>query len=180
MSMEARVVGVTKGLSSVSNPAVPFNTTDEFHKSFARLAIRNPSPKCDPRQNFDELSGLRGDIPVVFTHADLDFSNIVISKSGDAPPRIVAIIDWHQSGWYPEPWVWLKAQSTICNALAGCKTTEHCPQAGLVPLLVGIRADVNHLIGLLCGDHIASLFERGPRDYGRRRGILRTTRLGAQ
>ncbi|KAM3421445.1 hypothetical protein BST61_g1839 [Cercospora zeina] len=60
-----------------------------------------------------ELAGLRDDIPVVFTHADLDFSNIILSDSQDGPVRIKAIIDWHQSGWYPEPWEWLKSQSVV-------------------------------------------------------------------
>lgn len=48
---------------------------------------------------------------MVFTHADLDQSNILISSADDGPPRICAIIDWHQSGWYPEPWEYLKAKS---------------------------------------------------------------------
>lgn len=52
------------------------------------------------------------DMPVIFTHADLEFSNILISRSSDAPPCIVAIIDWHQSGWYVEPWEWVTAYIT--------------------------------------------------------------------
>lgn len=33
-------------------------------------------------------------------------------SSADAagPVRIVAVIDWHQSGWYPRDWEVLKAQ----------------------------------------------------------------------
>jgi hypothetical protein len=33
--------------------------------------------------------------------------------SQDGPPRIIAIIDWHQSGWLPEYWEFCKAMYTI-------------------------------------------------------------------
>lgn len=57
------------------------------------------------------MGGLSDETPVVFTHNDLDQSNILIFKAGDGPLRLVAIIDWHQSGWYPEPCEILKAKS---------------------------------------------------------------------
>lgn len=96
-----------------SYPAGPFATVKSFHDFFARLTItrslRDASTE-NPRDELKDLQGLTDDVPVVFTHADLDVSNILISSPGDGPPRIVAIIDWHQSGWYPEPWEWLKAR----------------------------------------------------------------------
>jgi predicted unusual protein kinase regulating ubiquinone biosynthesis (AarF/ABC1/UbiB family) len=42
-----------------------------------------------------------------FTHADLHPSNILLSPGSD--PHIIAIIDWQQSGWYPEYWEYCKA-----------------------------------------------------------------------
>ncbi|KAI1105026.1 hypothetical protein F4804DRAFT_331695 [Jackrogersella minutella] len=49
---------------------------------------------------------------VVFMHADLDKSNIFVSpREGDSPHRVGAIIDWHQSGWYPSDWGYINAQS---------------------------------------------------------------------
>ena len=48
-------------------------------------------------------AGLPDDVPVFFTHADLTPSNIILS-SQSGQQRIVAIIDWHQSGWYPAYW----------------------------------------------------------------------------
>lgn len=93
-------------------PAGPFPNAAAFHDAFALLSIRTESA-CNKskyvRQENEELRGLSDDVPIVFTHADLDLSNILISKSGDGPSRIVAVIDWHQSGWYPEPWERLKA-----------------------------------------------------------------------
>jgi aminoglycoside phosphotransferase (APT) family kinase protein len=93
-------------------PAGPFLDTASFHDTFARLSIpsRPASKNClYPRQECEELRGLSDDVDVVFTHADLDLSNILISKPGEGPVRVVAVIDWHQSGWYPEPWEKLKA-----------------------------------------------------------------------
>ena len=92
-------------------PAGPFTNLAAFHDAFAQLASRVTKPQTDLRKNVEELSGLADDVDIVFTHADLDQSNILVSKPGDGPVRIVALIDWHQSGWYPEPWELLKAQS---------------------------------------------------------------------
>lgn len=80
-------------------PAVPFESVSSFHDFFAKLLNRVPS-----RDGFEELAGLNDDIPVVFTHGDLNQHNIPISKPGDGDLRITGIIDWHRSGWYPEPW----------------------------------------------------------------------------
>jgi thiamine kinase-like enzyme len=57
--------------------------------------------------------GLPDDVPVFFTHADLTPSNIILSSSKSGPQKIVAIIDWHQSGWYPAYW---EACKSISNA----------------------------------------------------------------
>lgn len=92
-------------------PAGPFADIADFHDVFARLASRVTGTEMDPRKKVKELSGLTDDVEIVFTHADLDQSNILISKPGKHPVRIVALIDWHQSGWYPEPWELLEAQS---------------------------------------------------------------------
>lgn len=47
--------------------------------------------------------------PIVFTHGDLDRSNIIVSAPGDGATRILAIVDWHQSGWMPAYWEYCKA-----------------------------------------------------------------------
>ncbi|KAI1803739.1 kinase-like domain-containing protein [Daldinia bambusicola] len=96
--------------------AGPFEGIKEFHDFFARYSCRL-QPDWNPRQDFPELAGLADDQPVVFTHADLDRSNILVyPRDGESPARVAAIIDWHQSGWYPRDWEWLKAQSR-CDAL---------------------------------------------------------------
>ncbi|OTB12770.1 hypothetical protein K445DRAFT_320572 [Daldinia sp. EC12] len=96
--------------------AGPFEDIKQFHDFFARYSCRL-HPDWNPRRDFPELAGLRDDQPVVFTHSDLDRSNILIyPRDGESSPRVAAIIDWHQSGWYPSDWEWLKAQSR-CDAL---------------------------------------------------------------
>ncbi|KAK3945943.1 hypothetical protein QBC46DRAFT_370384 [Diplogelasinospora grovesii] len=106
------------------NPG-PFAGLGAFHDFFARYASRRRDPGWNPRRDpdFPELAGLTDDRPVVFTHADLCRRNIMVSPrdeggSGSAPRprRVVAILDWHQSGWYPIDWEWLKAQ-WMCEPL---------------------------------------------------------------
>ena len=61
--------------------------------------------------------GLLDDAPIIFTHGDLHRSNILMSWDENGMPRVAAIIDWHQSGWYPAPWDFYKTRFT-------CKGTE--------------------------------------------------------
>ncbi|KAI0146110.1 hypothetical protein GGR57DRAFT_494356 [Xylariaceae sp. FL1272] len=96
--------------------AGPFEDIKQFHEFFARFTCRD-LPNFEPRREFDELAGLTDDMPVVFSHADLDKSNIIIApREGDSRRRLAAIIDWHQSGWYPRDWEWLKAE-VLCQSL---------------------------------------------------------------
>ncbi|KAI7239721.1 hypothetical protein KC330_g1783 [Hortaea werneckii] len=104
-------------------PAGPFESVREFNDAFARLALRTAAVDgIDPRKTLVELRGLTDDMPAVFAHADLDLSNILISKLGEGPVQVKAIIDWHQAGWYPKYWDWLKAQSV---GQFGSKWAEH-------------------------------------------------------
>ena len=91
-------------------PAGPFPNLAAFHDRFARLPYRN-SPENFSRKN-PAFFGLNDDEPLRFTHGDLDRSNILISCAKDGPPRVVAIVDWHQSGWYPRHWEFMKASWT--------------------------------------------------------------------
>jgi Phosphotransferase enzyme family len=47
---------------------------------------------------------------IKLTHEDLHQGNIIISSAG--PPRILAIVDWAHSGWYPDYWEYCKAAYT--------------------------------------------------------------------
>jgi hypothetical protein len=68
-------------------------------------------PDLDPADIPDPYREmLPDDSPICFTHADLNPVNIMVSK--DSPCRIVAIIDWEQSGWYPAYWEFCEAELT--------------------------------------------------------------------
>ncbi|KAK3295439.1 kinase-like domain-containing protein [Chaetomium fimeti] len=51
---------------------------------------------------------ITGQIPIVFTHGDLVTCNILVTQGPN--PRVAAVIDWAQAGWYPSYWEWCKAK----------------------------------------------------------------------
>ncbi|KAH8907470.1 kinase-like protein [Coniochaeta sp. PMI_546] len=64
-------------------------------------------PRGDDREEWQRRmfrAVLRGH-PPVFTHADLDRSNIIVRSSD----KTVVLIDWERSGWYPSCWEWCLA-----------------------------------------------------------------------
>jgi serine/threonine protein kinase len=85
--------------------AGPFTTVKEFHDWFTFLHKRlvpDPHNVQDPyRQDLPD------DSEIVFTHGDLHPSNIIVSAD-----KVVAIIDWEQSGWLPAYWEDRKAHYT--------------------------------------------------------------------
>ncbi|KAK8081573.1 hypothetical protein PG996_000354 [Apiospora saccharicola] len=95
-------------------PAGPFFSVTAFHDWLSSMLTKDkgqhwlgidPSDIPDPYRQ-----GLPDDSSVVFTHPDLHPSNIIVFT--ESPPRIVAIIDWQQSGWYPDYWEFCKAEYT--------------------------------------------------------------------
>ena len=92
--------------------AGPFASVKEFHDWLSYLTKRGKEMHWpDPSQIPDPCRHLLPDnSPITFTHADLHPSNIIVST--DNPCRVVAIIDWHQSGWYPDYWEYCKAVFT--------------------------------------------------------------------
>lgn len=89
--------------------AGPFDNIKDFHDWLARRPNWDPST-FDPDDPY--LAGFWLDQPVIFTHGDLHRKNILVSRSGDGPIRIVAVLDWHQGGWYPRDWEYLKTTFT--------------------------------------------------------------------
>ncbi|WEW57591.1 hypothetical protein PRK78_003058 [Emydomyces testavorans] len=97
--------------------AGPFPSVKHFHDWFSFLCRRRmPDPYC---VNFDwlrvQLPDDDGDDAAIkFTHGDLHRSNVIVSTTPPRP-RVVGIVDWEQSGWFPEYWEERKA---IYTALA--------------------------------------------------------------
>ncbi|KAL4811874.1 phosphotransferase enzyme family protein [Aspergillus spinulosporus] len=89
--------------------AGPFATVHDFHDWFTFLHRRPmPDPYSVPVEPF------RRDLPdncaIKFTHGDLHRSNIIVTPT--PPYRVLAVVDWEQSGWLPEYWESRKAQYT--------------------------------------------------------------------
>ncbi|KAF4443108.1 phosphotransferase family [Fusarium acutatum] len=96
--------------------AGPFPSVKEFHDWFSFL-IRQQAASGPHWEGYklEDIPDpyrqlLPDDLGVVFTHADLHQSNIMVSEG--SPCRVIAVIDWHQSGWYPDYWEFYKAEYT--------------------------------------------------------------------
>lgn len=76
--------------------AGPFHGTD---------AVQKLQDGCDIEIN--------GEVPVVFTHADLVPPNILLSPGPN--PVVAAVLDWGQAGWYPAYWEYCKARRVRPN-----------------------------------------------------------------
>lgn len=70
-------------------------------------------------------SGLPDNASIKFTHADLHPTNIMLTPEGETP-RVVTIIDWHQSGWYPDYWEFCKTRWT--SEIGGEWVTKYVPK----------------------------------------------------
>ncbi|KFZ25047.1 hypothetical protein V502_00471 [Pseudogymnoascus sp. VKM F-4520 (FW-2644)] len=91
-------------------PAGPFQCSTSFYDWFSQIASPRP---YDPEAPIHPMRlGLPNDPSIVLTHADLHRSNIMVTKLDSEAPRILAIIDWHQSGWYPAAWEFFKTGMT--------------------------------------------------------------------
>ncbi|KAF1951287.1 phosphotransferase enzyme family protein [Byssothecium circinans] len=88
--------------------AGPFTSVKEFHDWFSSLYLRRvPDPENIPDPYRQDLPD---DSEIVFTHGDLHPSNILLSL--EQPVKVVAIVDWEQSGWLPAYWEDRKAHFT--------------------------------------------------------------------
>ncbi|KAI8931139.1 hypothetical protein NX059_011493 [Plenodomus lindquistii] len=79
---------------SNSPPAGPFESVSAFHDWFT--TAYGPTQDVQDKSPHPYRSFLPDNIPIVFTHADLHLSNIILSSGPN--PQIIAIVDWQQSG----------------------------------------------------------------------------------
>ncbi|CAG8949365.1 hypothetical protein HYFRA_00004992 [Hymenoscyphus fraxineus] len=85
-----------------------FPDVPSFHNWFSGVDM----PQKDTSDPDHWRASLLDDSPIVFTHGDLHRSNILMSWDEKGAPKIAAIVDWHQSGWYPAPWEFYKTRFT--------------------------------------------------------------------
>lgn len=87
----------------------PFKTTQEFHMWLRHGLRPEDHPERQDDQDWKEIREMVAKQdgpwpPPVFSHGDLNFSNILVRGS-----RIVGIIDWEFAGWYPYYWEYTSA-----------------------------------------------------------------------
>ncbi|GKT64343.1 phosphotransferase enzyme family protein [Colletotrichum tofieldiae] len=75
-----------------------------------RLKRSGPFVGEDAVRKFHDACGIdiSGETPIAFTHNDLCPPNILLSPGRH--PKVVAILDWGQSGWYPSYWEYCKGR----------------------------------------------------------------------
>ncbi|CRK29860.1 hypothetical protein BN1708_015701, partial [Verticillium longisporum] len=93
----------------------PFDSVKALHDWFANTS-KMGFEAIWPGRTLEEIpDGFRhlfpDDSKVVFTHGDLHPTNIMVNPV--SPEQIVAIIDWEQSGWWPDYWEFCKAECTV-------------------------------------------------------------------
>ncbi|KAJ5413493.1 kinase-like protein [Penicillium sp. CMV-2018d] len=95
-----------------THEAGPFTTVQEFHDWFTFLCRkRMRDPHSVPTEPF--RYDLPDDSAIKFTQGDLHRSNIIISFRNQY--RVLAIVDWEQSGWLPEYWEARKMEWTVSD-----------------------------------------------------------------
>ena len=72
--------------------------------------LTGPFQGANAVQHFQDACGIEigGEVPIVFTHDDFVPPNILLSPGPN--PKVAAIIDWGQAGWYPAYWEYCKAR----------------------------------------------------------------------
>ncbi|PYH37967.1 phosphotransferase enzyme family protein [Aspergillus neoniger CBS 115656] len=72
--------------------------------------------------------------PIVFTHNDLLPPNIMITPGPD--PKVAALVDWAQSGWYPAYWECCKCRKVQMNAEWFCNEFQDEWRNMYLPLIL--------------------------------------------
>ncbi|KND93233.1 hypothetical protein TOPH_02478 [Tolypocladium ophioglossoides CBS 100239] len=92
-------------------------------------------------QRFQDASGIEisGDVPIVFTHDDLVAPNILLSPGSN--PKVAAIIDWGQAGWYPAYWEYCKARWVRLDPTLFSDATQEEWQTKYLPTILDLVDD---------------------------------------
>ena len=89
----------------------PFATEGEYHDWRVSLASTMSAGQPETLERIHAIrAALRDDHGIVFTHGDLNPSNILVSIAGEDPEaaRVTGVIDWEMSGWRPAYWEYVK------------------------------------------------------------------------
>ncbi|KAG7150347.1 hypothetical protein HYQ46_000714 [Verticillium longisporum] len=81
----------------------------------SRPELVGPFQGVSAVQQFQDVCGIdiSREVPIVFSHCDLVPPNVLLSRGPN--PKVAAVIDWAQSGWYPSYWEYCKARRVDLN-----------------------------------------------------------------
>jgi len=81
-----------------------------------RPGLTGPFQGAHAVKQFQEVCGIEisgKESPITFTHNDLVLPNIMVTSGSN--PKVAAIIDWGQAGWYPAYWEYCKAREVMLS-----------------------------------------------------------------
>ncbi|KIJ56975.1 hypothetical protein M422DRAFT_238560 [Sphaerobolus stellatus SS14] len=85
----------------LANTCEPFASEKDFNDLLVSRVEKFALMAESARKKLEWIQGnLRDDHRILFTHGDLNPTNILIDRKGN----VAAIIDWAMSGWMPEYW----------------------------------------------------------------------------
>lgn len=98
--------------------------------------LAGPFQGANALQQFQDACGIdiRDDVPIVFTHDDLLAPNILLSPGPS--PKVAAVIDWGQAGWYPAYWEYCKARRVRLNPERFSEAAQEEWLAKYLPMIV--------------------------------------------
>ncbi|KAI1445007.1 kinase-like domain-containing protein [Annulohypoxylon stygium] len=116
-------------VNSCAPTAGPFEGVCQFHNWFTTSFKRRRNHSDQLQEPHPYRSHLPDDVPIVFTHADLHPSNIIISHqpSNAAQVQVVSVVDWQQAGWYPAYWEYCKSRWSWSNTLRESWPDKYLP-----------------------------------------------------
>ncbi|RDB15339.1 hypothetical protein Hypma_004681 [Hypsizygus marmoreus] len=93
-----------------STPFGPFTSVKDFHEFLGHDYMRTAENCREYRAVFEECA--RRSYKTMFTHGDLAPRNILVKDA-----KIVGLIDWEVSGWYPEYWEYVRLRNAFIKLL---------------------------------------------------------------
>lgn len=93
----------------------PFATESELHSNICQRLVESMSLGNPKLNNYIQvvrrMYAENSHHSIVFTHADLAPSNILVHEG-----HVVGIVDWQDAGWYPEYWEYVTAMFGCAGA----------------------------------------------------------------
>ncbi|ROT40434.1 hypothetical protein SODALDRAFT_338227 [Sodiomyces alkalinus F11] len=106
--------------------------------------LTGPFQGDNAAQEFQDACGIdiANGTAIVFTHDDLVAPNIILSPG--PKPRVKAVIDWAQAGWYPAYWEFCKARRVRLDPECFSDVMQHEWQQKYLPMMIDPVDDASY------------------------------------